>query len=60
LVAAHPVADALVDEFPFFTWFLRANAFLRFGYNPDAVFGKKQDEFGFASGSFCEVVLSTA
>jgi hypothetical protein len=23
LVAAHPIADALVDEFPFFAWLLR-------------------------------------
>src|SRR5262245_61791339 len=30
LVATRPVADALVDEFPFFTWLLRAEAYVRF------------------------------
>jgi hypothetical protein len=60
LVAAHPVADALVDEFPFFTWFLRAKAFQRFGYDPDGVFSESQDELGFALGSSCTVVLAAA
>ena len=56
LVAAHPVADALVDEFPFFTWLLRADAYLRFGYDPDGVFSAVRDEYGFASGRQCRVV----
>lgn len=38
LVASHPVADALCDEFPFFSWFLRGLSFKRFGYDPDGVF----------------------
>jgi hypothetical protein len=48
LIAAHPVADALVDEFPFFAWLLRANSFARFGYDPDHVFSAKIDKFGFS------------
>jgi hypothetical protein len=47
LVAVHPIADSLVDEFPFFTWFLRLEAFSKFGYDPDSVFSVSQDEFGF-------------
>jgi hypothetical protein len=50
LIAAHPVADALVDEFPFFAWLLRANSFLKFGYDPDRVFSAKGDEYGFSGG----------
>ncbi|MCC7001999.1 MAG: hypothetical protein IT357_07575 [Gemmatimonadaceae bacterium] len=42
LVAVHPVADALVDEFPPFTWLLRAHAYRMFGYDPDAVFSSPQ------------------
>lgn len=48
LIAAHPVADALVDEFPFFAWLLRANSFARFGYDPDKVFSENVDEYGFS------------
>lgn len=50
LIAAHPVADALVDEFPFYAWYLRAHAFQRFGYDLDAVFGSGVDESGFEKG----------
>ena len=39
LVAAHPFADALADEVPYFAWLLRAEAYQRFGFDPDAVFG---------------------
>lgn len=38
LVAVHPVADALADELPYFAWLLRAEAFARFGFDPDGVF----------------------
>lgn len=55
-IAAHPVADALVDEFPFFTWLLRANAYHRFGYDPDQVFCSETDGLGFAPGRQCEVI----
>jgi hypothetical protein len=48
LVAVHPVADALCDESPAFTWLLRAEAFVRFGYDPDGVFSPARDEYGFA------------
>lgn len=56
LVAAHPVADALVDEFPFFDWLLRAEAFRRFGYDPDHVFGVDHDAYGFVPGSHRRVI----
>jgi hypothetical protein len=48
LVAIHPVADALADEFGVFAWRLRAKAFLLFGYDPEGAFSDTQDEFGFA------------
>jgi hypothetical protein len=38
LVAAHPIADALADEFAFFAWLLRREAFIRFAFDPDHVF----------------------
>src|SRR5262249_30271402 len=59
LVAVHPVADALVDEFPFFAWLLRAHAYLRFGYDPDGVFSKFRDIYGFVQGRQCRVVEAT-
>lgn len=42
LVAIHPVADAMADEYPCFSWYLRAKAFLLFGYDPDKVFEEIQ------------------
>ncbi len=39
LVAVHPIADALADEVPWFAWLLRREAFERFGFDPDRVFG---------------------
>jgi hypothetical protein len=38
LIAAHPVLDAMCDEYPCIAWYLRARAFERFGYDPDQVF----------------------
>jgi len=38
LVAAHPIADALADEFALFAWLLRREAFIRFAFDPDRVF----------------------
>lgn len=40
LVAAHPIADALADEFAYFAWLLRVEAFHRFGFDPDGVFAQ--------------------
>jgi hypothetical protein len=60
LVAAHPVADALVDEFPFFAWLLRGHAFLRHGYDPYSVFSASHDEFGFAAEFSCGILESAA
>jgi hypothetical protein len=57
VVASHPVADALGDEYPFFAWLLRYEAFKRFGYDPDGVFSPQQDELGFAEGHQCEKVF---
>lgn len=39
LVATHPIVDQMCDEYPFFSWYLRAIAFKKFGYDPDGVFG---------------------
>ena len=47
LVAMHPIAHALADEYFYFAWLLRHEAFLRFGYDPDNVFAKKIDAYGF-------------
>jgi hypothetical protein len=47
LVAIHPIAEALKDEYPHFAWLLRHEAYLRFSYDPDAVFSGKVDECGF-------------
>lgn len=38
LVALHPIANALADEFSEFAWWLREGAFKRFGFDPDHVF----------------------
>ena len=57
VVATHPVADALCDEYPFFAWLLRYEAFRRFGYDPDGVFSSRQDALGFAAGHECEIVF---
>ena len=38
LVVIHPVADALADEFAYFAWLLRLEAYKRFKYDPDGVF----------------------
>lgn len=60
LVAVHPVADALSDEYPFFSWRLRAEAFIRFGYDPDRVFGESPiDAFGFVKGSDMKVLIDS-
>ena len=47
LVAIHPIAEALADEYFYFAWLLRHESFLRFNYDPDMVFCKKIDEYGF-------------
>jgi hypothetical protein len=39
LVAVHPIADAVADELAYFAWLLRHEAFRRFGFDPDEVFG---------------------
>lgn len=59
LIATHPVADALSDEYPFLAWLLRLESFRRFGYDPDGVFSTAQDEFGFGEGHGCEVFVCT-
>lgn len=59
LIAAHPIADAMVDEFPFFAWFLRARAFKMFGYDPDGVFADQHDALGFANGRSCRILNPT-
>lgn len=39
LAAVHPVAEALAHEVPHFAWLLRHEAYARFGFDPDGVFG---------------------
>ena len=56
LIAVHPIADGLADEFPFFAWLLRAESLSRFGYDPDGVFSKSQNKFGFRGNPKIEVV----
>jgi hypothetical protein len=60
LIATHPIADALCDEFPFFAWLVRAESYRRFGYDPDGVFSSHQNQFGFAGGHVCEILASAA
>jgi hypothetical protein len=38
LVAVHPIADTLADEVPYFAWWLRREAFNKFGFDPDGGF----------------------
>ena len=47
LIAVHPVLDALCDESPAFTWFLRHLSWKKFGYDPDNVFSSQNDRYGF-------------
>lgn len=48
LVAVHPIADQMCDEYPFFSWLLRALAFQKFGYDPDNVFSQERiSTYGF-------------
>jgi len=47
LVAIHPVAEVLKDEYSHFAWLLRREARRRFGYDPDGIFSEKIDEYGF-------------
>jgi hypothetical protein len=56
LVAAHPIADARVDEFPCFAWLLRAKAYIMFGYDPDRAFSADVDQYGFLPGRPCTIV----
>ena len=57
VVAVHPIADGMCDEYPFFAWLLRAEAFRRFGYDPDGVFSDLSlDQFGFVSGRQTETI----
>jgi len=58
LVAVHPLADALCDEFPAFSWLLRAQAFQNLGYDPDGVFTERRvDDFGFAEGKSTQIIF---
>jgi hypothetical protein len=43
LVAIHPIAHACANEYFWFAWQLRREAFLRFGYDPDGVFSTRTD-----------------
>jgi len=57
LIAIHPVADQMCDEYPLFSWYLRAIAYKKFGYDPDEVFSKERhNKYSFIERSKCEVV----
>jgi hypothetical protein len=47
LVSTHPIAEALADEYFYFSWLIRLESFKRFGYDPDRVFCSRTDEYGF-------------
>ena len=57
LAALHPIAHALADEYFYFVWLLRQESFLRFNYDPDMVFCKKIDEYGFKTSRAHENVI---
>jgi hypothetical protein len=42
LVAIHPLADGVASEVPYFAWLLRHEAFERFRFDPDQVFGNSK------------------
>jgi len=56
LIAVHPIADGLADEFPCFAWLLRAESSIRFGYDPDGVFSEAPNEFGFSNDREIQVI----
>lgn len=59
LIAVHPIADGVCDEYPFFSWLLRAEAFRRFGYDPDGVFADlPKDRYGFVQNYQTEIICS--
>lgn len=61
LVAIHPIADQMCDEFPFFSWMLRAKAYLKFCYDPDEAFSSdKHDEYGFVGKTTIVVSVDDA
>lgn len=37
LVAIHPIAEALAEEYFYFSWLLRRESYVRFSYDPDKV-----------------------
>ena len=49
LIAIHPIAHEVAGEYGLFAWRLRAESFLRFGYDPDGAFSAEQDQFGFST-----------
>lgn len=56
LVAIHPVADALFEELDIFAWYIRAKAYLKFGYDPDQVFNPQSSYYGFADATQFTVI----
>ena len=41
LVAIHPIADAIAEEYPLFSWLLKRESFAKFNYDPELIFCKK-------------------
>lgn len=57
LVAVHPIADAIFEEFDIFAWYVRAQAYLKFGYDPDKVFNASSNDYGFENNSCFQILL---
>jgi len=57
LVALHPIADALADEIPAFAWYLRYMSYKKFGYDPDNVFCKSINKYGFKMSSGLPTII---
>jgi hypothetical protein len=47
-----PIAHSLSHEIPSFSWYLRERAYNLFGYDPEHVFGKNHDRYGFTEGRY--------
>jgi hypothetical protein len=47
LVAIHPFAETLADEYFYIAWILRQGSFKKFNYDPDQIFCTEIDKLGF-------------
>lgn len=47
LCSLHSILDSVCDEYASISWLLRFESYRRFAYDPDSVFSKEIDSFGF-------------